>query len=89
VLPLPPNGSAGWSTCDVALRERELRRIQYLPGEFTRHYAVNMRAPWLLIAGFARQLDPGGGVVIALIGDHTGAAAFTISHALVLCAAMS
>ena len=38
---------------------------------FDRHYAVNVRAAWLLIAGFARQLGPEGGVVVALTSDHT------------------
>ena len=38
---------------------------------FDRHYAVNVRASWLLIAGFARQLRPDGGVVVALTSDHT------------------
>jgi 3-oxoacyl-[acyl-carrier protein] reductase len=38
---------------------------------FDRHYAVNVRASWLLIAGFARQLPPHGGAVIALTSDHT------------------
>jgi 3-oxoacyl-[acyl-carrier protein] reductase len=38
---------------------------------FDRHYAVNVRASWLLVAGFARQLGPEGGAVIALTSDHT------------------
>lgn len=38
---------------------------------FDRHYAVNTRASWLLIASFARQLPPRGGAVIALTSDHT------------------
>src|SRR5690349_14591234 len=38
---------------------------------FDRHYAVNVRATWLLIAAFARQLPPGGGCVLALTSDHT------------------
>jgi 3-oxoacyl-[acyl-carrier protein] reductase len=38
---------------------------------FDRHYAVNVRASWLLIAAFARQLPPSGGSVIALTSDHT------------------
>jgi 3-oxoacyl-[acyl-carrier protein] reductase len=38
---------------------------------FDRHYAVNVRASWLLIASFVRQLPPGGGAVIALTSDHT------------------
>jgi 3-oxoacyl-[acyl-carrier protein] reductase len=33
---------------------------------FDRHYAVNVRASWLLVAGFARQLGPEGGAVVAL-----------------------
>jgi 3-oxoacyl-[acyl-carrier protein] reductase len=36
---------------------------------FDRHYAVNVRASWLLLAGFARQLPPGGGRVVALTSD--------------------
>ena len=38
---------------------------------FDRHYAVNVRASWLLIAAFARQLPPSGGAVIALTSNHT------------------
>lgn len=38
---------------------------------FDRHYAVNVRASWLLIAAFARQLPPAGGAVVALTSDHT------------------
>lgn len=38
---------------------------------FDRHYAVNVRASWLLIAEFARQLPDAGGCAIALTSDHT------------------
>lgn len=38
---------------------------------FDRHYAVNVRASWLLIAAFARQLPLTGGSVVALTSDHT------------------
>lgn len=38
---------------------------------FDRHYAVNVRASWLLVAAFARQLPPRGGAVVALTSDHT------------------
>ncbi len=38
---------------------------------FDRHYAVNVRATWLLIAAFARQLSVDGGSVVALTSDHT------------------
>ncbi|HEY7008323.1 MAG TPA: SDR family oxidoreductase [Jatrophihabitantaceae bacterium] len=38
---------------------------------FDRHYAVNVRATWLLVAAFARQLPSTGGSVIALTSDHT------------------
>lgn len=38
---------------------------------FDRHYAVNVRASWLLTAAFARQLPPTGGSVVALTSDHT------------------
>lgn len=38
---------------------------------FDRHYAVNVRASWLLIAAFARQLPSSGGSVAALTSDHT------------------
>ncbi len=38
---------------------------------FDRHYAVNVRATWLLIAAFARQPPPSGAAVIALTSDHT------------------
>ncbi|WP_188895789.1 SDR family oxidoreductase [Microlunatus endophyticus] len=36
---------------------------------FDRHYAVNVRANWLLIKGFAQQA-PGWGRIIALTSDH-------------------
>ena len=38
---------------------------------FDRHYAVNVRATWLLTAAFVRQLPATGGEVIALTSDHT------------------
>ena len=38
--------------------------------QFDRHFAVNTRASWLLIAEFARQADRGGAIV-ALTSDHT------------------
>lgn len=38
---------------------------------FDRHFAVNVRASWLLVAAFARQLPAGGGSVVALTSDHT------------------
>jgi 3-oxoacyl-[acyl-carrier protein] reductase len=38
---------------------------------FDRHYAVNIRATWLLLAAFARQLPATGGSVVALTSDHT------------------
>lgn len=42
---------------------------------FDRHYAVNVRATWLLLKAFAEQVAPGtdtpGGAVIALTSDHT------------------
>lgn len=38
---------------------------------FDRHYAVNVRATWLLTASFARQLPESGGTVLALTSDHT------------------
>lgn len=38
--------------------------------EFDRHFAVNTRASWLLIAEFARQANAGGAIV-ALTSDHT------------------
>jgi NAD(P)-dependent dehydrogenase (short-subunit alcohol dehydrogenase family) len=37
---------------------------------FDRHYTVNVRATWLLIAAFARQLPATGGSVVALTSDH-------------------
>jgi 3-oxoacyl-[acyl-carrier protein] reductase len=37
---------------------------------FDRHFAVNVRAAWLLIAAFARQIGSGGGAVVALTSDH-------------------
>ena len=42
---------------------------------FDRHYAVNVRASWLLMKAFAEQVAPGpdtpGGAVLALTSDHT------------------
>ena len=42
---------------------------------FDRHYAVNVRATWLLLKAFAEQVTPGtdtpGGAMIALTSDHT------------------
>ena len=38
---------------------------------FDRHYAVNVRAPWQLIAAFARQVPDTGGSVVALTSDAT------------------
>ncbi len=38
---------------------------------FDRHYAVNVRATWLLTAEFARRLPTEGGSVVALTSDHT------------------
>ena len=42
---------------------------------FDRHYAVNVRASWLLLKAFAEQLEDGtdspGGAVVALTSDHT------------------
>jgi 3-oxoacyl-[acyl-carrier protein] reductase len=38
---------------------------------FDRHYAVNVRASWLLVAALARQLPTDGGRVVALTSDHT------------------
>jgi 3-oxoacyl-[acyl-carrier protein] reductase len=38
---------------------------------FDRHYAVNVRAPWLLIASLARQVPEAGGRIVALTSDAT------------------
>src|SRR5699024_1797779 len=42
---------------------------------FDRHYAVNVRATWLLLRAFAEQVPPGtdtpGGAMLALTSDHT------------------
>ena len=38
---------------------------------FDRHFAVNTRASWLLIAEFARQVPADGGAIVALTSDHT------------------
>ncbi|WP_193103763.1 SDR family oxidoreductase [Brachybacterium sp. FME24] len=46
---------------------------------FDRHYAVNVRATWLLLKAFAEQVEPGtetgtataGGAMVALTSDHT------------------
>lgn len=37
---------------------------------FDRHYAVNVRAAWLLIRAFALQVPDAGGRVVALTSDH-------------------
>ncbi|KIS26444.1 short-chain dehydrogenase [Arthrobacter sp. SPG23] len=36
-----------------------------------RHFAVNTRASWQLIAAFARQAADDGGAIVALTSDHT------------------
>jgi 3-oxoacyl-[acyl-carrier protein] reductase len=38
---------------------------------FDPHYAVNVRATWLLLRAFVAQLPPTGGAAIALTSDHT------------------
>jgi len=38
---------------------------------FERHFAVNTRASWQLIAAFARQVPAEGGGIVALTSDHT------------------
>jgi len=38
---------------------------------FDRHFAVNTRASWQLIAAFARQAADDGGAIVALTSDHT------------------
>lgn len=38
---------------------------------FERHFAVNTRASWQLVAAFARQAAPDGGAIVALTSDHT------------------
>lgn len=38
---------------------------------FERHFAVNTRANWQLIAAFARQATDDGGAIVALTSDHT------------------
>lgn len=38
---------------------------------FDHHVAVNARASLLLIAAFARQVDAGGGAIVAFTSDHT------------------
>lgn len=38
---------------------------------FDRHYAVNVRASWLLVASFARQVPADGGRIAALTSDAT------------------
>jgi 3-oxoacyl-[acyl-carrier protein] reductase len=38
---------------------------------FDRHFAVNVRASWLLIAEFARRVPDAGGRIVALTSDHT------------------
>jgi 3-oxoacyl-[acyl-carrier protein] reductase len=37
---------------------------------FERHFAVNVRASWQLIAAFARQVPESGGRIVALTSDH-------------------
>lgn len=38
---------------------------------FDRHFAVNTRASWQLIAEFSRQATEDGGAIVALTSDHT------------------
>ncbi|GAA4266576.1 SDR family oxidoreductase [Frondihabitans peucedani] len=38
---------------------------------FDLHFAVNVRAAWLLIRGLASQVPEGGGSIVALTSDHT------------------
>ena len=38
---------------------------------FDRHFAVNARASWQLIATLALQAGPDGGAILALTSDHT------------------
>jgi 3-oxoacyl-[acyl-carrier protein] reductase len=38
---------------------------------FDRHFAVNVRASWLLIQAFAGQVPSAGGHIVALTSDHT------------------
>ncbi|MCY0904536.1 SDR family oxidoreductase [Arthrobacter sp. H14-L1] len=38
---------------------------------FDRHFAVNTRASWQLVAAFARQIPDDGGAIVALTSDHT------------------
>ena len=38
---------------------------------FERHFAVNTRASWQLMAAFARQAADDGGAIVALTSDHT------------------
>ncbi|WP_406636912.1 SDR family oxidoreductase [Pseudarthrobacter quantipunctorum] len=38
---------------------------------FERHFAVNTRASWQLIAAFARQATDDGGAIVALTSGHT------------------
>ncbi|MCZ2402152.1 SDR family oxidoreductase [Paenarthrobacter sp. Z7-10] len=38
---------------------------------FDRHFAVNARASWQLMAAFARQIPADGGAIVALTSDHT------------------
>jgi len=38
---------------------------------FERHFAVNTRSSWQLIAAFARQATDDGGAIVALTSDHT------------------
>jgi 3-oxoacyl-[acyl-carrier protein] reductase len=49
----------------------QLGRLDTTVESFDRHYAVNVRATWLLLAAFARQLPATGGCVVALTSDHT------------------
>lgn len=37
---------------------------------FERHFAVNVRAAWQLIAAFARQVPQNGGRIVAFTSDH-------------------
>ena len=49
----------------------DLGLLDTIAESLDRHYAVNVRASFLMLAAFARQLPPDGGAVIALTSDHT------------------
>ena len=62
-----PVGALILSHCESVDSDFETTTVE----SFDRHYAVNVRAAWLLIRAFGRQVPTSGGTVVALTSDHT------------------